>query len=163
MKLLAPVLLALPALAAAVWRHGHGPDRNAIYREGDYHDNDVAGTTRYRYHNAAGRAAAEGAYGAGSASDSGSGSGSGRRYKHKRHYKTVGCNVRFRPIESLMDVGATQCAECLTETAIAGGDNSYSKHAPYYSSAGAYAKAKCRDACDYIPRVRSIDPLTGFG
>lgn len=176
MKLLAPVLLLLPALAAAVWSHSHGPDPNAIYRQGDFHDHgDVAGAGRYRYHDhpygggAAGRAAAEGGYGSdsdsgpGSGMGSGSGSGNSRHHllhKYKRHYKPVGCNVRFRPIESLMGVGATQCAECLTATAIAGGNKSDDKkHGSYYASAGAYyAKAKCRDVCDYVPRVgRSSD------
>lgn len=169
MKLLAPVLLLLPALATAVWRHGHWPDSNAIYRQGDYHDNDGGGATRYQYREqayegAAGRAAAEVAYGSGSGSGSGSASGSAyRRHKHMRHYKAVGCNVRLRPIESLMGVGATQCAECLTATAIAGSNKSYSKHGSYYSSVGAYAKTNCRDVCNDIPRVRAINPLTGFG
>ncbi len=154
----------LPSLGAAHWNHG--PDPNAIYRQGS--PRDVAGPTGFPDGGGGdsyGRTAANAAAAAAAEGEGRLAQYHHRHYRRQHHrYRGTGCNVRFIPVQSLMGTAATRCAECLTATAIAAGgnttnnnhnnnhnNNDYSSSSMYF---GARSNAACRDECHYVLRVR---------
>jgi hypothetical protein len=148
----ATAALLLPPIAAV--HRNRGVDMNSIYRQGDRHG-VVGGATGVR-EDTYGRAAARAA-----ASDQGEGRRRQRRHDKYHYHHSAGCQVTFRPVDSLMGNAATSCAECLTTVALSTGGYNDNYHdsspaATYYYAGGNTA---CRDVCDIVTRVRkSIDP-----